>query len=109
MTRQETNIVLVVFCISIAVLTWGILCYQDAKRVLDVRTEYRRIPITGTVIFEDIGGPMKTEDTIAKLREALHDLLGPYDGRDPGTDGRIDLETNGARIRQAQAVLAVVE
>jgi len=44
-----------------------------------------------------------------KLREALHDLLGAYDGRDPGTDGPIDLETNGTVIRKAQVVLAEVE
>jgi len=43
------------------------------------------------------------------LCEALHDLLGPFDGRDPETDGPIDLETNGACIRKAQAVLAEVE
>jgi len=46
---------------------------------------------------------------IDKLREALHDLLGQWDGRDPETDGPIDLETNGACVRKAQAVLAEVE
>lgn len=47
--------------------------------------------------------------TTAKLCEALHDLLGAYDGRDPETDGLVDLETNGTVIRKAQAVLAEVE
>ena len=44
-----------------------------------------------------------------KLCEALHGLLGPFDGRDPGIDGPIDLETNGIVIQKAQAVLAEVE
>jgi len=46
---------------------------------------------------------------VNKLCEALHDLLGQWDGRDPETDGPIDLETNGACVRKAQAVLAEVE
>ena len=45
----------------------------------------------------------------AKLCEALHDLLGSFDGRDPETDGLMDLLTTGKCVRKAQAVLAEVE
>ncbi len=57
---------------------------------------------------ETIAIPMK-DGPVAKLRGALHGLLGAFDGRDPNTDKRISLETTGARIRQAQAVLEEVE
>jgi len=49
------------------------------------------------------------EHMIDRLCDVLHDLLGPWDGRDPETDGPIALETDGASIRKAQAVLAEVE
>ena len=52
---------------------------------------------------------VRTRAKIAKLREALHDLLGPYDGRDPETNERISLETTGVAVRAAQAVLATGE
>ncbi len=52
--------------------------------------------------------PVK-DGPVSKLRGALHSLLGAFDGRDPETDGPIDLVTNGAAIRKAQAVLAEVE
>ena len=45
----------------------------------------------------------------AALCEIIHDLLGPFDGRDPGMNGPLDLETTGAAIRKAQAVLSEVE
>ncbi|GAF96420.1 unnamed protein product [marine sediment metagenome] len=48
-------------------------------------------------------------ERMERLCLTVHDLLGPFDGRDPETDGPIDLETSGARIRKAQAVLAEVE
>jgi len=43
------------------------------------------------------------------LCEALHDLLGQWDGRDPETDGPVDIEITGVAIRKAQAVLSEVE
>jgi len=49
------------------------------------------------------------DSVTAKLCSTIHDLLGPFDGRDPDTDGPIDLETSGAAIRKAQKVLEEVE
>lgn len=69
------------------------------------RQEYR---LTADKFGNAVAIPTK-DGPVSKLRGALHGLLGAFDGRDPNTDKRISLETTGARIRQAQAVLAEVE
>jgi len=58
---------------------------------------------------ELINGLLDERQAITRLREALHGLLGQWDGRDPETDGPVDIETSGMAIRKAQAVLSEVE
>lgn len=51
----------------------------------------------------------RNRDVIDRLCGNIHDLLGPFDGRDPGTNEPVDFVMSGAQIRRAQAVLAEVE